>query len=400
MSAKKPLSIYVHYPFCKSKCPYCDFNSHVKDGVNNQDFLRAYISELEFFAQKISDRKIVSIFFGGGTPSLMPAFLIEGILQKISQLWTLDENCEITLEANPTSFEAEKFAIFKKLGVNRLSIGIQALNDDDLKFLGRQHSSKEAISTIEKASKIFDNFSFDLIYARPKQTLESWRDELEKAMSFGSKHLSLYQLTIEKGTQFFSQFKRKEFAMPSEELSAQLYEMTNEIAAAAGFELYEISNYAKKNYQCRHNLVYWQGGDYLGVGAGAHSRVYFDGVKNRRAVMMIHEPLKWMTTALEKGAAIQSDVEILPQELAEELIMMGLRLKDGISDEVFKFHFDKSLEEILDFRALEMLSKQELILLSKNNIKIPDKSRLLTNSIIGKICASDAIINLKHGDNC
>jgi oxygen-independent coproporphyrinogen-3 oxidase len=233
-----PLSIYIHYPFCKAKCPYCDFNSHVRDGVDHENFLLAYEKELEFFAAKISPRQVTTIFFGGGTPSLMPIFLVEGILRKISQLWTLDENCEITLEANPTSFESSKFKALRDVGINRLSIGIQALNDADLKFLGREHSAKEAIATIEVAAKIFDNFSFDLIYARPKQSLESWQEELSRAINFGTKHLSLYQLTIEKGTKFYSQFARKEFAMPDENLAAEFYEMTNQITRSNGLELY------------------------------------------------------------------------------------------------------------------------------------------------------------------
>ena len=385
---QKSLSIYIHYPFCKSKCPYCDFNSHVKDGVDHERFLQGYLRELDFFAAKVDARKIKTIFFGGGTPSLMPIFLVEKILEKISQLWQMDEDCEITLEANPTSFEAEKFKEFRKIGINRLSLGIQALNDADLKFLGREHSASEAIETIKTASKIFDNFSFDLIYARPKQSLEAWKTELEMAISFGTKHLSLYQLTIEKGTKFFSQHQRGEFVMPSEELSAQFYEMTNKITKDNGFELYEISNYAKKSYQCLHNLVYWQGGDYLGIGAGAHSRIYLDenfSANSRRAIMMIHEPMAWLKKVEETGAGIQVDEKIASDELLEELILMGLRLKDGINDEIFQSHFGKKLSEIFDFEKMRILENQGFIEIKEGSIKIPDKSRLLTNAIISKL---------------
>jgi oxygen-independent coproporphyrinogen-3 oxidase len=383
---QKNLSIYIHYPFCKSKCPYCDFNSHVKNGIDNERFLQGYLRELDFFAQKLKNRKVETIFFGGGTPSLMPIFLVEKILEKISQIWQIDKLCEITLEANPNSFEAEKFKEFRKAGINRLSIGIQALNDVDLKFLGREHSAAEAIKTIETASKIFDNFSFDLIYARPKQNLEDWKKELETAISFGTKHLSLYQLTIEKGTKFFSQYQKGEFKMPDEELSAQFYEMTNQITKDHGFELYEISNYAKKSFECSHNLVYWQGGDYLGIGAGAHSRIYLnDNFEQRHAIMMVHEPMAWLKKAEEFGAGIQSNEIISANELSEELILMGLRLKQGIDDEIFKFHFNKKLTEIFDFEKLEILVQQGLLEVSKNNIKIPDKARLLTNAIIEKI---------------
>ncbi len=383
---RKPLSIYVHYPFCKSKCPYCDFNSHVREGVEYEKFLRAYERELEFFAAKIGDKKVQTIFFGGGTPSLMPIFLVEGILKKISQLWQIDENCEISLEANPTSFESNKFKDLHKIGINRLSLGIQALNDEDLKFLGRQHSAFEAMRAIENAAKIFENFSFDLIYARPKQTLKSWKDELLRAISFGTKHLSLYQLTIEKGTKFFAQFARQEFEMPNENLAAEFYELTNQITLDKGFELYEISNYSKTNFSCRHNLVYWQGGDYLGIGAGAHSRVYFENEELRQAITTIHEPLAWLKKVEEFGAGVQKQEKISASELCEELILMGLRLKSGINNEIFQTHFNKNLNQIFDFKKLQKLAKLGLIEINENLIKIPNQSRLLTNSIIKKVC--------------
>ena len=379
------LSIYIHYPFCKSKCPYCDFNSHVRDGVDYLRFLQAYEKELEFFAAKVGKRKIKTIFFGGGTPSLMPIFLVAGILKKISQLWVIGENCEITLEANPTSFESSKFKDLCDVGINRLSLGIQALNDDDLKFLGREHSSAEAIATIENAAKIFDNFSFDLIYARPNQSIESWVAELRRAINFGTKHLSLYQLTIEKGTKFFSQYQQKKFELPSEELSAQLYETTAQITKDAGFSDYEISNYAKKNYESQHNLVYWQGGDYIGIGAGAHSRIFFENEKNRSAIMMTNEPLAWLKRVEEQGNGIQTSQKVSAEELKQELILMGLRLKEGVSIRVFENFFDKNIKEILDISRLQTLENQGFIEISDNFVKIKNDKRILTNSIISKI---------------
>jgi oxygen-independent coproporphyrinogen-3 oxidase len=369
----KSLSVYIHYPFCKSKCPYCDFNSHVREGIEHEKFLHAYEKELEFFAKKIGQREVKTIFFGGGTPSLMPIFLVEGILKKISELWTVKADCEISLEANPTSFEASKFKDLRDIGINRLSIGIQALNDEDLKFLGREHSSKEAIKTIETAAKIFENFSFDLIYARPKQTIKSWSDELKLAISFGAKHLSLYQLTIEKGTKFFSEFRQKKFEMPEENLAAEFYEITNEITSGAGLELYEISNYSRKNYECRHNLVYWRGGDYLGIGAGAHSRIYFEGEEKRSAIMMVHEPLGWLKKIEEFGAGIQKLEKISNEELREELILMGMRLSEGMSKEFF------------DLSVLEKLEKQGLVEVDFDRVKIPNRARMLTDSIIKKL---------------
>ncbi len=348
-------------------------------------FLSAYEKELDFFAAKIGKRKVETIFFGGGTPSLMPIFLVEGILKKISQIWQIDEDCEISLEANPTSFEAFKFKDLRSVGINRLSLGIQALNDSDLKFLGREHSAKEAIQTIETAQKIFENFSFDLIYARPNQSLEAWKAELSLAISFGTKHLSLYQLTIEKGTKFFSEFRQKKFQMPEENLSAEFYEMTNKITAESDFELYEISNYAKKNFECRHNLVYWQGGDYLGIGAGAHSRIYFEGEENRLAISMLCEPNSWIERVKEVNSGIQKMEKISAEELLEELILMGLRLSSGIEESFFSLHSHKKFSEIFDFKKLQKLEEQGFIAIEEGCIKIPHHKRILTNSIIEKV---------------
>jgi len=385
----------------------------VRDVVDHQDFLKAYEKELENFAAKITPRKITTIFFGGGTPSLMPLFLVEGILKKISQLWQIDENCEISLEANPTSFESAKFKDLRALGINRLSLGIQALNDADLKFLGREHSSAEAIATIENAAKIFDNFSFDLIYARPKQELKHWEEELKRAISFGTKHLSLYQLTIEKGTRFFSDFQNKKFVMPNEDLASEFYEMTGQITLDAGFETYEISNYAKngprnkcgvttegcstnsavtprllrgpENYQCQHNLTYWRGDDYIGVGAGAHSRIYFENENERSAISMLCEPSSWLKKVLESGFGIQKIEKISREELLEELILMGLRLEEGITEENFYQHFGRKFAEIFDYQNLQKLSDQKLILLEGGKIKIAPQKRILSDAIITKI---------------
>jgi putative oxygen-independent coproporphyrinogen III oxidase len=379
------LSIYIHYPFCKSKCPYCDFNSHVKKEVGDDDFALAYESELDYFAAQVKNRKIKSIFFGGGTPSLMPTNLVERILKKISDLWIMDENTEITLEANPTSFESGKFKDFKKAGINRLSMGIQALNDVDLKFLGREHSASEAIKAIKNASDIFDNYSFDLIYARPKQNLKDWETELKRAIELSPNHLSLYQLTIEKGTQFYSSFKKGEFEMPDENLSADFYDLTNEITSKAGLELYEISNYATKGSECEHNLVYWKSEDYLGIGAGAHGRFFQDGSKNKMKTMNFYDPLKWQNKVLENGNAIQEIAQIDKDELLEEIIMMGLRLKEGIHNEVFERHFGKKYQDLFDLKKLEILAHSGLLLCCGDKMVITPKGRILTNAIITQI---------------
>ncbi len=383
-----PLSIYIHYPFCKSKCPYCDFNSHVVKQIDEEKFLQGYLNELQYFAPKLKNRQVRTIFFGGGTPSLMPVYFVEKILAEISKIWTIDKNCEITLEANPTSFEAAKFKAFKQAGVNRLSMGIQALNDVDLKFLGREHSAQEAISTIQTASKIFDNYSFDLIYARPNQTLRGWEKELQTAIELSANHLSLYQLTIEKGTKFYGQYLNKEFVLPDENLSADLYELTNQIASKNGLELYEISNYAKTGFECKHNLAYWQSDDYLGIGAGAHSRVYLNYDKLRSAIIMLHQPSAWLEAALQKNVAIQKIEKVSEEELLEEVILMGLRLKNGIDNSVFQKHFSKNIDEIFDLAKLQNLLKNNLILIDKNNIKITSQGLILANSVIKKVIAA------------
>jgi len=383
-----PISIYIHYPFCKSKCPYCDFNSHVVKQIDEEKFLQGYLNELQYFAPKLKNRQVKTIFFGGGTPSLMPVYFVEKILAEISQIWTIDKNCEITLEANPTSFEASKFKAFKQAGVNRLSMGIQALNDVDLKFLGREHSAQEAISTIQTASKIFDNYSFDLIYARPNQTLKDWEKELQTAIELSANHLSLYQLTIEKGTKFYGQYLNKEFVLPDENLSADLYELTNQITSKNGLELYEISNYAKSGFECKHNLAYWQSDDYLGIGAGAHSRVYLNYDKLRSAIIMLHQPSAWLEAALQKDVAIQKIEKVSEEELLEEVILMGLRLKNGIDNSVFQKHFSKNIDEIFDLEKLQNLLKNNLILIDRNNIKITSQGLILANSVIKKVIAA------------
>ncbi len=381
------LSIYIHYPFCKSKCPYCDFNSHVKKEVKDDQFSLAYLKELEYFAPKLRNRKIKTIFFGGGTPSLMPIDLVEKILTKISDIWNIDNKVEISLEANPTSFESKKFLDFKKAGINRLSIGIQALNDFDLKFLGREHTAKEAIDTIKTAGKIFDNYSFDLIYSRPNQNLKEWEAELKEAIKLSPNHLSLYQLTIEKGTKFYAMHKNKEFNIPKDNVAADLYDLTNDITAKYGLELYEISNYAKKGQECKHNLAYWQSQDYLGIGAGAHSRVYLSKDKKRSKIMMFHNPKKWQNEILKSGNAIQEIGNNNKNELLEEVLIMGLRLSDGIENEVFLRHFGKKYQDIIDIKGIDYLSKEGFINLNDDNISITKKGRILTNSIINKLCS-------------
>ncbi|HEY9537310.1 MAG TPA: radical SAM family heme chaperone HemW, partial [Kiloniellaceae bacterium] len=272
--------VYLHWPFCRSKCPYCDFNSHVRESIDQARWRAALLSDLEHAAAKSGPRRVSSVFFGGGTPSLMPAETVAAALEKIAALWGLPAGTEVTLEANPTSAEAARFAAFARAGVNRLSLGVQALDDAALKFLGRQHSAAEALAALGLARSAFPRISFDLIYARPGQGTRSWRDELAEALALQPEHISLYQLTIEEGTAFHGAWRRGELVLPEQEAAATLYEATALHLAEAGLPAYEISNHARPGGECRHNLTYWRYGDYVGIGPGAHGRLSWDGAKH------------------------------------------------------------------------------------------------------------------------
>ena len=323
-----PLGVYVHWPFCKSKCPYCDFNSHVRDGVDQTRWRDALLTELEFAAREAPDRIVESIFFGGGTPSLMEPETVGALIVRTHALWDTASNLEITLEANPTSVEARRFAALAEAGVNRVSLGIQALDSAALRFLGREHSVDEAREALETASRHFGRHSFDLIYSRPGQTPESWARELERALPLAGEHLSLYQLTIERGTRFFADHARGAFALPSETEAAEMYEYTQSRLAAAGLPAYEISNHARPGAASRHNLIYWRYQDYVGVGPGAHGRVATAGGK--RAIRRRSGPEAWLEAVEFTGHGTAESSLVSGRDLVEEALMMGLRLSDGI----------------------------------------------------------------------
>jgi len=320
--------IYIHWPYCLSKCPYCDFNSHVADSVDHDQWAQAFVTELKYYAEKTRDKTVSSIFFGGGTPSLMAPQTVETIITSISTLWKTTRDLEITLEANPTSIENDKLSAFKTAGINRVSIGIQSLDNKQLKFLGRQHNAQEALDAVEIAAKLFNRYSFDLIYARPKQTLESWQEELQHALQFSNGHLSLYQLTIEKGTAFYTQHQRGDFVIPKDDHGAALYELTQEIMTKAGLPAYEISNHASPGQESRHNLTYWRYGDYIGIGPGAHGRLTLDtekyGTRAHRA------PSIWLDKVSQQNHGAHPFEKITPSEQISELVMMGLRLNEKI----------------------------------------------------------------------
>lgn len=321
--------IYVHWPFCLSKCPYCDFNSHVAETIDHDRWRRGLIRELETLANRVRTRSPVSVFFGGGTPSLMAPDTVADIIETARRIWPLGPEIEITLEANPTSVEAGQLRAFRDAGVNRVSLGVQALNDDALRFLGRGHDSKEAIAAVETAHGIFDRVSFDLIYARPEQSLAAWKAELRDALALAGEHLSLYQLTIEPGTAFHSLHLRGAFTIPDDDAGGALYEATGDILATAGLPAYEISNHARPGAESRHNLVYWRGREYLGVGPGAHGRLL--GVGGRAVATRTHRaPAIWLDRVEQDGHALVEETLVSPDERLVEILMMGLRLTEGV----------------------------------------------------------------------
>ena len=328
MMPEAGLGIYVHWPFCRSKCPYCDFNSHVREAVDEARWRAALVRELEHFARETGGRTVASIFFGGGTPSLMPPATTAALIDRAAALWRLADDVEVTLEANPTSVEAARFAAFRAAGVNRVSLGVQAFDDAALAFLGRGHDAAQARAALGLAARHFPRFSFDLIYARPDQTTAAWQAELNEALACGGDHLSVYQLTIEPGTAFHMRRARGELAMPDEATQAALYETTQDALEAAGLPAYEVSNHARPGAEGRHNLIYWRGGDYLGIGPGAHGRLTLAdgrcGTRTHRA------PEAWLERVERRGHGEQPREAIDARTAAVEALLMGLRLAEGV----------------------------------------------------------------------
>jgi putative oxygen-independent coproporphyrinogen III oxidase len=346
-------AVYLHWPFCRSKCPYCDFNSHVRERIDQARWRRALLAELDHYAAETPGRRATSVFFGGGTPSLMEPATVAALIERIDRHWPLAADAEITLEANPTSVEAANFAALAAAGVNRVSLGIQALDDAALKFLGREHSAAEALAALDLARQNFPRFSFDLIYARPGQDESSWAAELERAIGLAGEHLSVYQLTIEENTAFAGAHRRGDFALPPEDLAARLYELTQARLAAAGLPAYEISNHARPGSECRHNLVYWQGGDYVGVGPGAHGRLTIGG--ERYATRQHRAPEPWLALVESDGHGTRERRPIPRDERRDELLMMGLRLAAGVARDRFRTVVGAPLEKAVSARSLATL---------------------------------------------
>jgi putative oxygen-independent coproporphyrinogen III oxidase len=328
-SVAEPLAVYIHWPFCRSKCPYCDFNSHVREGVDTKRWTRALLDDLDHHAALVPEREVGSVFFGGGTPSLMPPETVAALLGRVRSQWLVTPDLEVTLEANPNSAEAARFRAFAAAGVNRLSLGVQALDPAALRFLGRAHDRVEALSAIMHARDAFARFSFDLIYARPGQSLAAWQHELDEALTLAGDHLSLYQLTIEPGTAFATLERRGELVAPAEEHAAALFETTQGRLAAHGLPAYEISNHARPGSECRHNLAYWRYQDYVGVGPGAHGRVTRDDVKY--ATRQRRTPEGWLAAVERAGTGIEEMAPVDRDSMVEEMLMMGLRLTEGVT---------------------------------------------------------------------
>jgi len=378
-----PFAVYIHWPFCKAKCPYCDFNSHVRATIDQDAWRRALLAEIDHYAAETAGRVVSSVFFGGGTPSLMAPATAAALINRIAERWILPGDAEITLEANPTSVEAERFRDFRAAGINRASLGVQALDPAALSFLGRSHSVDEAIAAIELARRHFPRFSFDLIYARPGQEPAQWDAELKRALTLAGDHLSLYQLTIEPGTAFHTAHARGDFAVPDDDRAGALYELTQERLNEAGLPAYEISNHARPGGESRHNLVYWRYGDYVGVGPGAHGRLTLDGAKI--ATRQLRAPETWLAAVAKHGEGTDERVPICDRERLEEMLMMGLRLGEALPRARFRRECGAEPEAVLDPVRLERLVDGGFLMLDGVGLRATEAGRQRLNAVLGAL---------------
>ena len=377
------LAIYVHWPFCRSLCPYCDFNSHVSANVDHARWRRALLNELEHYAQIAGPRRVTSIFFGGGTPSLMAPDTTAAVIEAIARYFTLDEHIEITLEANPTSTEAARLAAFAAAGVNRVSLGVQALANDALGFLGRTHSAEDAIAAIELAADAFERYSFDLIYARPEQSIAAWRRELKQAIGLARGHLSVYQLTIEQGTPFYLAQARGDLRLPDDTVSTALFETTQDILSAAGMPAYEISNHAAPAQACRHNLAYWQYRDYVGIGPGAHGRITASG--KIHATRQHRAPDIWLRRVENHGHASQTNEPLDTQSVVAELAVMGMRVSGGVDEANFRARAGIALDTVIDPAVTERLAEGGLIVHDSGGLRATPAGQQRLDAVVAAL---------------
>lgn len=374
-------AIYIHWPFCQAKCPYCDFNSHVAREIDQSRWMRAYLAEIDRYAALTQGRVLTSVFFGGGTPSLMNPDVVHAVLDRIRLHWPQANDLEVTLEANPGSVEAGRFKGYADAGVNRISMGIQALNDEDLQRLGRIHSTQEAMAAFDVARNQFERVSFDLIYARQNQTLESWKVELKQALSMAIDHLSLYQLTIEDGTAFGDRYARGKLkGLPADDVSADMYHLTQDVCEDAGFLTYEVSNHARPGAESRHNRVYWRYGDYIGVGPGAHGRLTLNG--SRYATEAWSNPGKWLDS-VDHGLAEKERSALTGEEQASEFLMMGLRLIEGVDP----LRYAALAGHELPRAKINELCDLGMIETTSQNLRVTREGRMVLNAVLAELLA-------------
>ncbi len=376
-------ALYIHWPFCLAKCPYCDFNSHVRERIDQGRFATALRAELAWEAARLGRRRLASIFFGGGTPSLMDPAITAALIADATRLFDPAPDLEVTLEANPTSVEAARLAGFRAAGVNRVSIGVQSLDPDALRMLGRQHSAEQAIAALDAARRIFPRVSFDLIYARPGQDVPAWRGELRRALDLAADHLSLYQLTIEPGTRFETLHRRGEIVLPDPDSGAALYEATTEEAGRFGLLPYEVSNYARPGSESRHNLAYWRYGDYAGIGPGAHGRLSLGGVL--RATSRHRAPEKWAALVERHGHGTAAEETLVPTERAREMLLMGLRLTEGIDAVRFARRTGMALADALDPDILGRAVAEGYLESDAAGLRATPAGRLLLDALLARL---------------
>ncbi len=382
----EPLGIYVHWPFCAAKCPYCDFNSHVRARIEEDRWIRAIASELEFVASELAPGRatVSSIFFGGGTPSLMSGAAVGATLDRIARHWPVADDVEITLEANPSSVDAGRFRDYRDAGVNRVSLGVQALNDSDLENLGRLHNAAEARSAVRLAAAVFERVSIDLIYGRPDQSIRQWERELQEAIALGTDHLSLYQLTIEEGTPFALRVRTGDLVPIGEPMAAELYEVTQAITNAAGLPAYEISNHARHGHECRHNLLYWRYGVYAGVGPGAHGRLPHS--RGRLATATERLPERWLARVGRDRHGFVETTVLARADAGREHLLMNLRLSEGIDLRAYQAQWHQPI----DPQRIEVLAEDGFVERRGTRLAVTEKGRLVLNAVIAALANADS----------